>query len=58
MINCKEEDREVNLQIVKKALERGVNFIDTAEICEESRTTSLAATATATHRNNPLPPQI
>ena len=32
MINCKPEDREVNLQIVKKAIEKGVNFIDTAEI--------------------------
>ena len=32
MVNYKEEDKEVNFQIVKRAIEAGINFFDTSEI--------------------------
>lgn len=32
MVNSKPEDEEINLAIVKKAYESGINYFDTAEI--------------------------
>jgi len=37
MVNCNDHEEEINVAIVKRALELGINFFDTAELYHFTR---------------------